>query len=65
MLTRARVKTASLLERGGHDCCRGGQVEPALSLARAEEFLGKLYTFLYLKFLFLILKGIYRHKSEK
>lgn len=50
MLTKTRVETASLLERGRHDCRRGGQVKPALSPATAEEwpFLGTFtlyYTF--------------------
>lgn len=50
MLTKTRVETASLLERGRHDCHRAGQVKPALSPATAEEwpFLGTFtlyYTF--------------------
>lgn len=32
MLTKTRVETASLLERGRHDCRRGGQVKPPFFL---------------------------------
>lgn len=37
MLTRARVKTASLLERGGHDYRRGGQVESPILLLELKS----------------------------
>lgn len=36
-LTRARVETASLLERGRHDCLRGGQVKPSLLLLQLKS----------------------------